>query len=352
MGRNRTANAGVSIFAEQHQVEKKKRKASDMSIFDHVGQAQLTQQSMLPQNAAPVLHAAPNAAQVQAAWQSTIAMQGALLMGNASGAAMPHVLNAAAASAAAVPVPAPAPAPAAAPLSMAAAAGVRVPMHRNMPFNDRFSGVPMRKTRSQQQRELNAMMMAPPPAQHASPPRSMPHLTASSSGASQPRVPSAAHTAAASTYQRRTAMLAPPPLPLQASVSDIASAFGLDTRAEPLPAPAPLSGSPMRRTRSRGHATSEDSPSRLARQPSYPTLTGLPMHPTQSMINSGLDMLDSLQDLTDPSAMPPPSPGGAQYGSPMRRTRSRSLAPLPLQSSISELVSSFIADPEGTDLGE
>ena len=47
MGRKRTANAGVSIFAAEHNVEKKKRKASDVSIFDHVPQAQLAQQSIV-----------------------------------------------------------------------------------------------------------------------------------------------------------------------------------------------------------------------------------------------------------------------------------------------------------------
>ena len=38
MGRHRTANAGVSIYnTEQHKVERKKRKASDISIFSGGG---------------------------------------------------------------------------------------------------------------------------------------------------------------------------------------------------------------------------------------------------------------------------------------------------------------------------
>ena len=41
MGRHRTSNAGVSIFQTQnHVIDKKKRKSSEISIFDHVQRAQ------------------------------------------------------------------------------------------------------------------------------------------------------------------------------------------------------------------------------------------------------------------------------------------------------------------------
>ena len=73
MGKKRTANAGVSIFASEHDVEKKKRKASDISIFDHVAEAQLQKQSVVTPAPAPApapaqqahMHAAVQA-QVQA----------------------------------------------------------------------------------------------------------------------------------------------------------------------------------------------------------------------------------------------------------------------------------------------
>ena len=51
MGKKRTANAGVSIFAAEHTVDKKKRKASDISIYDHVSKAQLDEQAMVPPSA-------------------------------------------------------------------------------------------------------------------------------------------------------------------------------------------------------------------------------------------------------------------------------------------------------------
>lgn len=137
-------------------------------------------------------------------------------------------------------------------------------------------------------------------------------------------------------------MLAPPPLPLQASVSDIASAFGLESSMAPPPI-APLGGSPMRRTRSsrvsdlsrQPSLSSSDSPSNLDR------FAPLPLHPSQSMANSGLDALEALPDL-EPCAELGADADAAPL--PMRRTRSKALPALPLQPSISELVSSFITD--------
>jgi len=162
------------------------------------------------------------------------------------------------------------------------------------------------------------MMMGPPPAvQHQQPSPLAPP-------------PPRAATSAASA-------LLPPPLPLQASVSDIASAFGLDSRSHDAHGPA-LGDSPMRRTRvSRTTSFGPDT----SFGPRSDSFTPLPMQPSQSMANSGLDMLESLHDLSDPGFGVASSPAIIP-GSPMRRTRSRGLAPLPLQTSISELVSSFI----------
>ena len=152
------------------------------------------------------------------------------------------------------------------------------------------------------------------------------------------------------------ASLCPPPLPLQASVSDIASAFGLDSNpSEGVAPPSTLPGSPgspLRRARRQAsvqfaRSPEASSPRRSSRHDSGgDPLAPLPLQPTQSMANSGLDALDALCDFDEPE--PANGAGGASLGlhapSPLRRTRSRSLNPLPLQTSISELVSSFIAD--------
>ena len=106
MGKQRTANAGVSIFAQEHKVEKKKRKASDVSIFDHVNAADLKKQALEPGVAPaavprvapsvvpPVSAAAAASAQMQAAayvqavaWAAT-AMQQQAAANLAGGAAV------------------------------------------------------------------------------------------------------------------------------------------------------------------------------------------------------------------------------------------------------------------------
>ena len=84
----------------------------------------------------------------------------------------------------------------------------------------------------------------------------------------------------------------------------------------------PLQPSPLRRTRSRGLAPA-----------------GLPMQPTQSMVADGLEALGDLGSL---ERLPSFAPEGVLPGSPMRRTRSKGLPGVPLQASISEMISSFM----------
>lgn len=150
MGRQRTANIGVSIYGTGHNVEKKKRKASDISIFDHVDQRQLAEQAL--QQSAPALAPAPAPAPVNAPAPAPSARVGADLPPSVSMAAFPPSTSAA--------LP-----PSALANSMAAAAGVRVPMLRHMQPHARqqLVGLPMRRTRSQQARELAALMKAPWP---------------------------------------------------------------------------------------------------------------------------------------------------------------------------------------------
>ena len=362
MGKKRTSNTGVSIFATEHKVEKKKRKASDVSIFDHVGQAQLQEQARLPQ---------PAQRQVQAAWgtQARAVHHGLALpssgeyvprlpsnMRMANGhvnGSLPSVANG---QMAVQPGE----------ISMAEAAGVRVPMmramqHPRMQQIQQISALPMRKTRSQQGRELS------PEIQNVGPPNGHAPLV------SQQQL--GAGVALHASIELPRSSYAPAPLPLQASPSEIASAFGLDTRPDdPTPPPhlalSPLmkrgdrvDGSPMRRTRS---AAFRDAPvvPEVARHgsngPPQP-FCALPMQPTQSMANSGLEALDSLEawDHLDGGACgacsngcgggfcshscPSPGPSSVCAASPMRRTRSSALPPLPLHTSISEIVSSFIA---------
>ena len=93
-------------------------------------------------------------------------------------------------------------------------------------------GLPMRKTRSQQAREISAMMLMKTPHAHllqAQPGAAMVHPNAA------PLLPlptqQAAMNMAAPSLRmpNQTLPPAPAPLPLQASVSDIASAFGLES---------------------------------------------------------------------------------------------------------------------------
>ena len=352
MGRKRTANAGVSIFAAEHNVEKKKRKASDVSIFDHVPQAQLAQQSIVQppagqqqqQRQTATTWSGPTAS----TWAAQTAAQPTTSAPPITSNVNPNNHQAALMAAAA-----------------AAAAGGSTHLAHQQQVDtsvppQQLVGLPMRKTRSQQAREISAMMLMKTPHAHllpAQPGAAMVHPNAA------PLLPlptqQAAMNMAAPSLRMPNQMLppAPAPLPLQASVSDIASAFGLES--DHLDTSAPLAGSPMRRTRSSTRVSVSSLPD-LGRQgslDSHPASQGsmapLPMHPTQSMANSGLDALDALQDIDNTSSPLLESPGrfstagGALLsGSPMRRGRSRGLiAALPLQASISELVSSFIADP-------
>ena len=369
MGKKRTSNTGVSIFATEHKVEKKKRKASDVSIFDHVGQAQLQEQARLP---------APAQQQAQAAWgaqaravhqglalpptghdyvprlpSSMRYANGQLANGHANGHANGSLPVGRVANGHVAAQPA-------GEISMAEAAGVRVPMmraiHPRMQQIQQIAALPMRKTRSQQGREIDAVVENVPAPNGHPPPVSQPQLTGG--------VPLPA------SIELPRASFVPAPLPLQASPSEIASAFGLDSRpTDPTPPPhLPLSplmrrvdGSPMRRTRSAAFRGAASVPeiSRHGSDGAQP-FSALPLQPTQSMANSGLEALANLEAWNDleahggacsngctgaccSHACPSPAPSSACAASPMRRTRSSALAPLPLHTSISEIVSSFIA---------
>jgi hypothetical protein len=359
MGR-RTGSGGVSIYQPEKQaVERKlKRKATDISIFDHVQRP--------PPGASMGV---TDGAQWEEQYQQQL-VQYQHLVNAASlprGAGLSMSLSAGLAS---LPMPV---GGASFPMSLPFAASVGAPVRlptsggqaQSMPPMPPASlGIPMRRTRSRG--------LAPPPALPMQPTLSMvadgldaldhagfPGSAASSCGLAPPPLPmqpSASELVSGLPMQpsvselvngllpdsphARSRSLAPPPLPMQPSVSELVNGLLPDSpraRSRSLaPPPLPmqpsvselvssfiddaaksgvLQGSPMRRTRSRG----------LAPPPA------LPMQPTLSMVADGLDALDSS------------SPAN---GVPFRRTRSRGFAPppLPMQPSVSELVNSFIGE--------
>lgn len=155
----------------------------------------------------------------------------------------------------------------------------------------------------------------------------------------------------------------PPALPLQESLSEAALAIGLEME-EATRQLMQDEGLPIRRSRSRG-------PSQLSTSyvGSAPQATGR-MTMGQHSYCSGFAQSEDIPPPSMPPTLPsapaptlPPAPvlqpslskvlegldgpGSPLLGSPMRRTRSRGLGPLPMMHSISELVSSFISDGPG-----
>ena len=302
MGRHRTTNAGVSIYGSGHKIEKKKRKASDISIFDHVGRADhdaTTKEaaaSMATVRAAPPILPAVQQSVTAAAMTSAVAIATAasypapaLMVPNQHHqrslqqqqqqqqqllhlAGMPQhfargpaALNAAAATAAAF-------------LSAATAAAAGAGFAAAPPGMMRAPpAVPMRRTRSRSNLDGNMSTSMPPP------PTAM---------------PSAGSIA---------------PVPMQHSVSDIAAAFNLDGEG--------------------GGASVDAFPSFAdVLSPGRMSSTGSPRSPPFRMTRSRSSNLANWPQLLDANGLDSPAASSVADGLDMRsRIRAATGGPLPMQ---------------------
>jgi len=156
----------------------------------------------------------------------------------------------------------------------------------------------------------------------------------------------------------------PPALPMQESLSEAALSIGLEME-EATRQLMQDGGLPIRRSRSRGPSQLSTSFSSAPQAAGRGTMG-------QHLYRSGFAQSEGMPPPAMPPALPsapppapalPPAPplqtslskvlegldgpGSPLLGSPMRRTRSRGLGPLPMIHSISELVSSFISDGPG-----
>ena len=306
MGKTRTANAGVSIFkTESHVVEYKKRKSSEISIYDHGVQRgapqPLTGAPLLGQHqpVMDILSSITIPARQHPAF-SGVTIKRTRLDGPNVGGGLTAGSALAATAAATMPLAPPMmPMPpvalsrpdlalqqtlAALRARQRAAAPTASALTAPSASIEPFQGLSMRRTRSQGPPELV--------------PNSAPSTLA------PPALPM-------STFGGLSG------LPMVSGLSGLV-ADGLEALEEQLPLEGdpPLLGSPMRRIRSRG----------------LPAASGL-----------GDAAADGFEALVAPAPSDPPPPDAPLLGSPMRRTRSRGLAPLPLTSSITDLVSSFMA---------